>query len=241
MAVKSETSEEIPVTMVPTTVPPPPPFITFPTGMLNDAYKANNNLLRVILLRMPREIQLSIFEHPVLTTADRVCLALTCKTFTRAISSNPKLLALPEKLKHGEEAGVRECFLENEPLEDDATEGEIDHWVAHRKKLDHEHRNRVDEAEITFLFNRLGEGWNLSPTRFCHSCHKFVSIELSYWDERDVFFTYRSNSNLAKAWRRGHCQCGGYIEYGEDARNYVNEWIKPGSNKTKCLRKDRDE
>lgn len=202
--------------------------------MLDNAYKLSNNLLRVILLRMPREIQLSIFEQDVLSVADRVCLTLTCKTFARALSSDPKLLTFPEKIKHGEEEHVREIYLECCPVEDSFNDEDLDDWVAKRKKIDYEARNRVNQDELDGLFKRLDKGWNRSSARFCGSCNKFVSTEQNYWDEKDRQFSYRSNSEIAQKWRTGPCNCGEYFEHGTYARGYVQLWIQGAPAAVKC-------
>lgn len=202
--------------------------------MLDNAYKLNNNLLRVILLLMPREIQLSIFEQPVLTAADRVCLALTCKTFARALTSNPKLVTYSEKIQHGEEEFVREVFLDNDFPDDEASENEIDEWAAKRKKIDHDYRKCVDQNDIDGLLMRLDRGWNRSTLRMCIGCGKFVSVEQSYWDRRDQIYSYRSNSIVAVAWRRGTCHCGSYFENGGKAREYAKQWVNKDGSATVC-------
>jgi len=202
--------------------------------MLDNAYKLSNNLLRVILLRMPREIQLSVFEQDVLSTADRVCLALTCKAFARALSSNPKLLKFPEKLEHGQEESVRETYLECYPVQDFFREEELDIWVAKRKKIDYEARNRVKMSELDCLFQRLEKGWNRSPNRFCGSCNRFVSIDQDHWVEKDRQFSYRSNSKIAQKWRAGPCSCGEYFEHGGGARAYVQKWIQGAPDTPNC-------
>jgi len=105
---------------------------------------------------MPREVQLSVFENPVLTTADRVCLALTCKAFAGALSKDRKLLTFPETIKHGEEDSIHD-LAPSKPV-DDASAEEINEWMITRKKIDYEHRSRIDHPEIESLFTRLNEG-----------------------------------------------------------------------------------
>lgn len=202
--------------------------------MLDNAYKLNNNLLRVILLRMPREIQLSIFEQPVLTTADKICLALTCKSCARALSSDPKLSTHPEKLKHGDEDYVREVFLDKNCPDHDASESDLDAWVATRKKVDRDFRKCIDPYEVTGLLRRLDKGWNRSSLRVCLTCEKFVSTEQSYWDKRDIFYSYKSNNSVAEAWRKGICSCGEHFENGADARGYAKTWVENGETCSIC-------
>lgn len=191
--------------------------------LLDDAYKLSNNHLRVILLRFPPEIQLAIFEYLHIT--DRACLALTCKPLGRILDTDLRLLISKQKLQHGNEEMIREFLFECGPSSS-ADDKELDDWVAKGKMINFEARNYIDLVFIRSFFKRLEKDWSSKTLRLCQRCCKFVSTTNEYWQSRDVFYSYRSNTPLARLWRRGKCGSLCVFENGSVARDYAKKWTE---------------
>lgn len=193
------------------------------------------------ILLLPAELQLTIINHANLTVMDRVCLALTCKTMARILVSFPPLLRIHTFIKHGHEECIRECHRDWSPAYSGFSEAsdDEDSWSSRQRTYSFHCDTRVEGEEIDKLFKRLDSGWNQSQSRYCTACGKFVSTCQAYWDRKQAHFSFRSNSNVARAWRRGGppSRNGLNINYGEDARAYAARWVRGevlSKNKNTC-------
>lgn len=197
-------------------------------------FKKQERCSSVILLKFPAEVLLIVLKHCGLTVYDRASLALTCRMMALIISAEPDMLTLTQELAHGLEEQILEVFLECSSPEFNATAEEIDHWAEERKKLSHDYYSRCDPDAARKFMLRLDEGWNTSESSYCGNCDKFVSTDEQYWIQKDIAFTYKSDSEIARAWRRGQCTHYERIVMGEDARKYASRWVADDRTAKNC-------